>query len=87
MEYITEEESYIWLQQDLGTFAKSGFYDWVLFQLRPTGKHSVNKIVDLQQAKPMDSSREELFANNVSVRSVKGRYIVHPAEVRQLQLH
>jgi hypothetical protein len=37
-EYVSDEESYIWVQMNIGTFQKSGFYDWTIFDLSDQGK-------------------------------------------------
>lgn len=38
-EYDNEENTYLWVQLDLGRFAKCGFYDWKLFMFKDEGKN------------------------------------------------
>lgn len=38
VEYISDGDSYIWVQMRLGLFNKCGFYDWTLLDLTDHGK-------------------------------------------------
>ena len=46
-EYVSDDERYLWISLNLGEFAKSGFYDWALFNLRDKTKEAVNKILNV----------------------------------------
>jgi len=88
VEYISDDESYIWVQLCLGSFCKSGFYDWALFNLGDHGKESVNKILDIDVKSKQEKSPLRNYGKHaITVKSVKGRFIVQPSLTRDLSLH
>lgn len=88
VEYVSDEESYIWVQMNLGVFRKCGFYDWTLFDLSDHGKEPINKILDIGSKGKTDHSASKIWKRSaITVKSVKGRFIVQPREIRSLNLH
>jgi hypothetical protein len=82
VEYISDDESYAWVQLGMGKFAKSGFYDWALFTLADRGKDQVLKILDIGTKHKLEKSPSLKQMQALSVKSVKGRFIVQPAGIR-----
>lgn len=73
---------------NLGIFPKCGFYDWTLFDLSDHGKEPINKILDIGSKGKTEVSASKLWKRSaISVKSVKGRYIVQPSKTRNLNLH
>jgi hypothetical protein len=89
VEYLSDDESYVWVQMKLGTFAKSGFYDWALFNLSDNGKEIVNKILDIGTKHKLEKSMSLSYLKDtlLSVQSIKGRFVVQPRDTRELCLH
>lgn len=88
VEYVSDDESYVWVQMKLGTFAKSGFYDWALFNLSDSSKEIVNKILDIGTKHKLEKSMSLSYQKDTfSVKSVKGRFVVQPKGTRELCLH
>lgn len=87
VEYLYDDISYIWAQLDFGIFPRSGFYDFVMFNLFDHGKEAVYKVLDIgtkhQVLKEAAMGKKPVL----SVRSVKGRMVVQPPKIRDLSLH
>ena len=66
------------LKVDLGTFLKCGFYDWRFVVFRDGGLEPVYTAVKDADGRP--SATGELSV-------LQGRFIAHPAKVRDLQIH
>jgi hypothetical protein len=47
VEYLYDDISYVWAQLDFGIFPRSGFYDFVMFNLFDHGKEAVYKVLDI----------------------------------------
>jgi hypothetical protein len=88
VEYVSDEESYIWAKLNLGVFAKCGFYDWTMFELTDHGKEPINKILDIgSKHKVETNTSRKLKKSAITVKSVKGRFIVQPNNIRELNIH
>jgi hypothetical protein len=75
----------VWAQMDLGHFPRSGFYDFVMFNLLDHGKEAVNKVLDIvskHEPQNLSSSSQGLKNSVLKVKSVKGRMIVQPPHTR-----
>ena len=85
-EYQSDDETYLWIQNNFINFQKCGFYDWKLFELSTFGRNEeVNKIINISDNKKYGS---QIISKKMhSVRPVQGRVIVQPAKSRQLQVH
>lgn len=88
VEYMSDGESYIWVQMKLGHFHKCGFYDWTLFDLSDHGKEPINKILDIGSKSKTEIHTSRIWKRSaITVKSVKGRIIVQPPDTRELALH
>jgi len=76
--------SYVWAQLDLGLFPRSGYYDFVMFNLYDHGKESVYKVLDIgtkhEVLKEAATGKRPVIS--ISMRSVKGRMVVQPPRIR-----
>lgn len=90
VEYNYDEISYVWAQMDFGKFPRSGFYNFVMFNLFDHGKEPVSKVVDIGIKGKIEKELKAAQTGNLhimTVRSVKGRMIVQPPNTRELSLH
>ncbi|KAL4507061.1 hypothetical protein ABPG72_001854 [Tetrahymena utriculariae] len=78
---VVGNKRYVSVQLDLGRFKRCGFYDWKLVKLMETGEiKSVYKIADLRDRSDKEDSE-------FTTRPVQGRFIVHPEDSKDLQMH
>lgn len=79
--------SYLWVQLELGRFTKAGYYDWKLVRTHERGvTSSVIKILNMEDNKTYLNLPEQ-YNKIKNARPVQGRYIVHPHDIWDLQLH
>ena len=85
---MSDGESYIWVKMRLGKFPKCGFYDWSLLDLTDHGKEPINKILDIGSKGKTEQHPSKIWKRSaITVKSVKGRFIVQPPDTRNLELH
>ncbi len=88
VQYISDEESYIWVKMNLGVFKKCGFYDWAMLDLTDNGKQAINKILDIGSKGKTEINPSKMWKKSaITVKSVKGRFIVQPKDTRTLNIH
>ncbi|CAG9314556.1 unnamed protein product [Blepharisma stoltei] len=71
---IRETSSGVFLKVDLGTFTRCGFYDWRFSQVKDG------------TLQPIMSSFDKMNSD-VNLNPIQGRFIVHPGDVKDLQIH
>ena len=73
---------------NFGVFKKCGFYDWAMLDLTDHGKQAINKILDIGSKGKTEINPSKIWKRSaITVKSVKGRFIVQPKDTRTLNIH